>query len=74
MAKKPLQQPIIEIVDLSPYMERDEDLGWLCNSRGMDLLLRHCKNYCSLGYKYIDSTPDKENECIYHMKFELGKI
>lgn len=74
MAKKVPQQHIVDTVDLSPYMEHDEDLGWLCNSRGINTLLRSCKNYASVGHKYVDTTIDANNACLFHMKFEIGKV
>ena len=74
MAKKPAQQHIVETVDLTPYMERDEDLGWLCNTRGMILLLRNCKNYAACGHKYVETTVDQDDPRLFHMKFELGKV
>lgn len=74
MGKKFSSKYIVESVDISAYMELHEDLGWLSNVRGIDVLLRTCKNYCSLGFKYIDTDTDEENPWLFHMKFEKGKV
>jgi len=74
MAKKVLKKIITESVDLSPYMELNDDLGWLCNIRGINSLMRTCKTYTTMGYIYVDWAVDHENPCVFHLKFEIGKI